>query len=48
MDDPAAELEEAQNLVNVLLDSRGYDKLTIGSDGMWSRYLPKKFLTLFV
>lgn len=43
-----AELEEAQRLVDILMKANGYAKLSIGADGLRSRYLPKVFLKLLV
>ena len=45
---PEAELEEAEMLVDLLLTADSYKKLTIGSDGLWSCYLPIKFIQIFI
>ena len=42
------EEQEAEELVDILLQAQAYKKLTIGSDGIASRYLPKIFLDVLV
>lgn len=45
---PQEELEQAEMLVDTLLTANSFKKLTIGSDGIWSCYLPQAFLDVFV
>ena len=42
------ELAESERLVEILLTPKAFKKLTIGSDGLWSRYLPIVFIDVFV
>lgn len=44
----AEEVKECERLVDILLEPSSFKKLTIGSDGLWSRYLPQAFVAAFI
>ena len=45
---PDEERSKCVEIVDLLLQARSFKKLTIGSDGVWSCYLPKVFVELFL
>ena len=42
------EREEAERLVDILLEPKGFNKLRVGADGLSSAYLPTVFIEVFL